>query len=411
MPGNVYNTRGPVAAIGNAKAGDAGLAIGALFGAGVFVTAVVAGSIAIICPFRCMERPLMRDVIFYLIATYFCWYILWDKKITQWEAAGLLLMYGVYVVVVILGRYINQKLKKRRGQLLIRAGEENGSRDPLLRAGDSSTSNNDSSHPTTYNSITANIIDEDVMSGLLASTSSGASDSGDYTLHGGSIDSISRGPNIQVEMHSASRFHRWKNAAVDSGPLWREFISGVNPINTEEWSDLGLHWKIYEVFKCPIVLCLKLTVPVVDDEDDEEEEEEVEEVEEEDITDGESQEKGKLILEKKKDPEDDLRNWNRPLNCVQIFLGIVFASLGTGVGTKTIGSTFPVYVLVIILAAALAIGIFLTTKTTRRPRFHTALAYLGFVVSVVWIYCIANEIVNILQVCISINLFSDFHKE
>ncbi|WAR02050.1 NCLX-like protein [Mya arenaria] len=57
-----------IAAIGNAKNGDAGLAIGALFGAGVFVTTVVAGFIAIICPFDAMQRPFLRDVIFYIAA-------------------------------------------------------------------------------------------------------------------------------------------------------------------------------------------------------------------------------------------------------------------------------------------------------------------------------------------------------
>jgi capsule polysaccharide export protein KpsC/LpsZ len=31
-------------------------------GAGIFVTTVVAGTIAIICPFNAMERPFLRDV-------------------------------------------------------------------------------------------------------------------------------------------------------------------------------------------------------------------------------------------------------------------------------------------------------------------------------------------------------------
>lgn len=57
-------------------------------GAGVFVTAVVAGSIAIIKPFKSMERPFLRDVIFYLGATYWAWHVMWDKKITLMEAVG-----------------------------------------------------------------------------------------------------------------------------------------------------------------------------------------------------------------------------------------------------------------------------------------------------------------------------------
>lgn len=49
-----------IAAITNAKDGDAGLAFGALFGAGVFVSTVVVGLICFICPFYSVQRPLLR---------------------------------------------------------------------------------------------------------------------------------------------------------------------------------------------------------------------------------------------------------------------------------------------------------------------------------------------------------------
>jgi len=44
------------------------LVFGELFGAGVFLTTVVAGSVTITQPFKLMERPFLRDVSFYLIA-------------------------------------------------------------------------------------------------------------------------------------------------------------------------------------------------------------------------------------------------------------------------------------------------------------------------------------------------------
>ncbi|CAG2248490.1 POR [Mytilus edulis] len=75
-----------IAAVGNAKNGDAGLAFGALLGAGVFVTTVVAGTIAIICPFDAMQRPFLRDVIFYLLATFLTFTVLWQKEIGKIEA-------------------------------------------------------------------------------------------------------------------------------------------------------------------------------------------------------------------------------------------------------------------------------------------------------------------------------------
>ena len=50
------------------------LLIGALFGAGVFVTTAVTGAICLSKPFKLMERPFLRDVTFYLAAGFwaFC---------------------------------------------------------------------------------------------------------------------------------------------------------------------------------------------------------------------------------------------------------------------------------------------------------------------------------------------------
>ena len=57
-------------------------------GAGVFVTAVVAGTIAIIHPFDAMQRPFLRDIVFYLAAVFCTFSVMWDKEITKIEAIG-----------------------------------------------------------------------------------------------------------------------------------------------------------------------------------------------------------------------------------------------------------------------------------------------------------------------------------
>ena len=51
------------------------LLLGELFGAGVFVTTVVAGSICIAKPFHLMERPFLRDIVFYIFAGFWAFYI------------------------------------------------------------------------------------------------------------------------------------------------------------------------------------------------------------------------------------------------------------------------------------------------------------------------------------------------
>ena len=77
-----------IAAITNAKDGDAGLAFGALFGAGIFVSTVIVGTICFIKPFTSMQRPLLRDIIFFMIAGFWTFVIVWDGYINLGETLG-----------------------------------------------------------------------------------------------------------------------------------------------------------------------------------------------------------------------------------------------------------------------------------------------------------------------------------
>lgn len=95
--------------------------------------------------------------------------------------------------------------------------------------------------------------------------------------------------------------------------------------------------------------------------------------------------------------EAEKHHWNRHLYCVQCVLGPLFSVLATKVGFTMIGGHFPIWALTLILGIILAAVVYFTSKNEEKPRYHAAFAYLGFVVAVVWIYSIANEIVNILQ--------------
>merc|ERR1719412_1033626 len=44
------------------------LVFGSLFGAGIFVTSVVAGAVCVTKPFKLMERPFLRDLSFYIMS-------------------------------------------------------------------------------------------------------------------------------------------------------------------------------------------------------------------------------------------------------------------------------------------------------------------------------------------------------
>ncbi|XP_027024264.2 mitochondrial sodium/calcium exchanger protein isoform X2 [Tachysurus fulvidraco] len=84
----------------------AGMAIGSLFGAGIFVTTVVAGSVALVKPFTVASRPFLRDVIFYMAAVFWTFNILYKREIYLQEALGYLAMYLLYVITVVVSAYI-----------------------------------------------------------------------------------------------------------------------------------------------------------------------------------------------------------------------------------------------------------------------------------------------------------------
>ncbi|KAG7280893.1 hypothetical protein CRUP_009179 [Coryphaenoides rupestris] len=69
----------------------AGLAIGALFGAGIFVTTVVAGSVSLVKPFAVASRPFLRDIIFYMAAVYWTFLILDRGTMQLGEAFDIVL--------------------------------------------------------------------------------------------------------------------------------------------------------------------------------------------------------------------------------------------------------------------------------------------------------------------------------
>ena len=57
-------------------------------GAGIFVTTVVAGSVALVKPFTVASRPFLRDVTFYMVAVYWTFFMLYRGTTTMKETFG-----------------------------------------------------------------------------------------------------------------------------------------------------------------------------------------------------------------------------------------------------------------------------------------------------------------------------------
>ncbi|PGH04747.1 hypothetical protein AJ80_08477 [Polytolypa hystricis UAMH7299] len=85
-----------------AMSSDSGsLAIGELIGAAGFITAVVAGSMALVRPFKVARRSFVRDVGFFICAASFSLVFLADGELHVWECITMIAFYIFYVVVVV----------------------------------------------------------------------------------------------------------------------------------------------------------------------------------------------------------------------------------------------------------------------------------------------------------------------
>lgn len=88
-----------------------------MLGAGVFVTTVVAGTISLVTPFRSIQRPLLRDIIFFMIASFAAYVAMYDGKLYLVESLGFIIMYIIYLIVLIGGYFVNRRIKERRAIL------------------------------------------------------------------------------------------------------------------------------------------------------------------------------------------------------------------------------------------------------------------------------------------------------
>lgn len=97
------------------------LAVGELMGAAVFITAVVAGSMALIRPFHVARKSFIRDVGFFIVAAGFSFSFLWDGRLQLWECIAMVIYYLVYVTFVVAWHWwIGRRRRQREKQAAVR---------------------------------------------------------------------------------------------------------------------------------------------------------------------------------------------------------------------------------------------------------------------------------------------------
>ncbi|EED21719.1 sodium/calcium exchanger protein [Talaromyces stipitatus ATCC 10500] len=98
------------------------LAIGELIGAACFITAVVAGSMALARPFRVARRSFVRDVAFFIFAAILTVIVLADGELHVWECVSMIGLYVFYVILVVSWHwYLTRKRRKYDREIAARA--------------------------------------------------------------------------------------------------------------------------------------------------------------------------------------------------------------------------------------------------------------------------------------------------
>ncbi|KAF9956460.1 hypothetical protein BGZ70_009870 [Mortierella alpina] len=156
------------------------------------------------------------------------------------------------------------------------------------------------------------------------------------------------------------------------------------------WSTKKWHSKLLAVASIPIVLVLTLTLPVVDLSEYPEEERTVvhpvESAAAEQIPDGTSI--------KQEDQERPYNGWCQVASMIQVVLAPVFI---TAVITTAAHKGHMVILGALGGGILVSVLIFLFSTEETPPRFYEALAFVGFLVAMTWIFVVANEVVGILQ--------------
>ncbi|KAJ5082060.1 Sodium/calcium exchanger membrane region [Penicillium argentinense] len=95
------------------RSNSGSLAIGELIGAASFITSVVAGSMALVRPFKVARRSFVRDVGYFVVAVSFSMFLLADGRLHLWESATMVALYLFYVIMVVTWHWYLVRRRRR----------------------------------------------------------------------------------------------------------------------------------------------------------------------------------------------------------------------------------------------------------------------------------------------------------
>lgn len=143
-----------------------------------------------------------------------------------------------------------------------------------------------------------------------------------------------------------------------------DLLVHINPINWQHWHRKGIVNKAIDIIRAPLLFATIITVPVVDN-------------------------------------DKEMSNWCHLLNsihCLTVPFSIgclIQATNPPSIGNFNNYTLLPITTLLIGLI--LSFIVYKMTSLNQPPKYHFVFAYVGFMMSVLWIYTLANEIIGLLK--------------
>ncbi|CAN8099252.1 unnamed protein product [Discula destructiva] len=90
------------------------MAVGELIGAAGFITAVVAGSMALVREFKVSRKTFVRDIVFFIVSISFTMVFLLDGQMHLWECGAMIGFYVFYVLFVFAWEWVSARRRRRK---------------------------------------------------------------------------------------------------------------------------------------------------------------------------------------------------------------------------------------------------------------------------------------------------------
>ncbi|KAE9417030.1 hypothetical protein Angca_003158 [Angiostrongylus cantonensis] len=377
---------GAIASVLSSPKPKAGLALGELLGAGIFVTTMVIATIIFVRPFRIDVFATLRDLIFYIIAlSWILFVFLYSHQVHIWQPICYILLYAMYLITVIVEilrathRAFSRCLLKYNQAYIIASRNEStkpisSSRRRRIHIGVHAVipiiqiSSEPADKPQdALNALSKEVSDLDVQQDPIKRAS--------IVLN---VDALRIFPAAVIRNSSVDEDTKQfvvSRHRVYTGPEARSRATSIVPPPTEivslrmfildicehlrplsdDWKELKWFNKIMSIVKMPAMFVFKLTIP----------------------------------------PNEC--SWSKAVAVMQAIVApqwFLFAFQMTTVEPFDGSPALYVYGLVVSLVMVVLLGFFTSMMT--QPRYYKAVvSYCGFIMSLSWIYFISSEVVNV----------------